>query len=191
VAPDASGINPRINAIVSLAPEAALAARTRRISAGAGEAATRARGRLSRSTSGLPLIRPPTGAPRSPSTPDADSCSCALRAAGGRGRQDQHAGSWAWARTPSTRCSAPPATRGRWTVRPAASAAAPGPRWRPACCRSPTGPTTAAASATQRRSTTWWVCARPRALFPTAAPATSGTWRRWRGRWPARWGILR
>ena len=128
-------VNPRINAIVSLAPEAALAAADaadRR--AGAGEPL----GPLH----GLPIaikdledtagIRTTYGSARVRRARARRPTACSSSACARRGR------SWsarptrrssASARTRSTRCSAPPATRGRWTARPAAAAAAPARRW--------------------------------------------------------------
>ena len=70
--------------------------------------------------------------------------------------------------------------------RPAARAAARRRPSRPGCCRSPTAPTSARASATPRRSATSSGCAPPRAGSPTPGPATRGTRSRSSGRSPAR-----
>ena len=84
----------------------------------------------------------------------------------------------AQARTRSTTCLARRVTRGRWIVRRVAAAAGPGLRSPPGWCRSRTGPTTEAASATRHRSTTWSASVRRRGSCRTAMTQTSGTRRR-------------
>ena len=125
--------------------------------------------------------------------PAADSLAggAPARGRGDRGRARPTPLSSGSARTRSTRCSAPPATRGRWIARPAGAAAGRARRSPRACCPSPTAPTTAAASATRPRSTTWSGCGRRRGWCPTAVPATSGTRPRWSGRWRGRSAIWR
>ena len=99
------------------------------------------------------------------------------RAARGRGRhragQDQHARSSAPAPTPSTRCSAPPATRGTRRSPAAAPRAARRWRWRPAWPGSPTAPTSAARCARRPPSAASWACGPRRAGCRTGRAAAA------------------
>ena len=167
-------VNPRVNAIVTLLEPRARAARSPTRPTRAGRAAC---------CTGLPIavkdledtagMRTTYGSPLF-----ADARARARLAArraparGGRGddRQDQHAGVRRRLADVQRGLRRHPQPVGPDARRPAGRAAARRPRSPPGCCRSPTAPTSARASATRRRSATSSACAPRPGRIPDHGP---------------------
>ena len=153
---------PQINAFTHVAAESALAAAD---AIGPERSAAPSPGCRSRSrtTARWPGCRSPwaatCSATMSPITTRSSFGDCARRGSSSWARRPCRR--WGSCRRPSRGASAPRATRGIWTGRRAAPAAAPRPRSPPGWSRSPTATTAAGRSGSPRRAADWWGSSRP------------------------------